>query len=308
MKAISVSVPGSIMLMGEHAVLFGEPAIACAIDKYIHIQLTPRNDDGVNIESALASHQTRLRQIKSHPALTFVMAAISQLERTLPAGFELTIESEFAHTVGLGSSAAVTAGVVAALHAYAQLPMDTEALFDRALSVVHEVQQGRGSGSDLVASIQGGLVAYRMHPKTITALSGQPVLGLYYAGYKTPTPEVLKQVETKTAAFPELYSELYRLMGQVTEQAIAAIESSDWTAVGRLMNTYQGLLDALGVNDAVLSEMVYQLRQEQSVLGAKISGSGLGDCVVSLGGAPKLQWNEQIPVAISERGVSVEYH
>jgi len=296
------------MLMGEHSVLSGEQAIACAVNKYIHVGLIPRDDDEVRIESALALHQTRLRQIKSHPALTFVMAAISQLERSLPAGFDLTIESEFSHTVGLGSSAAVTAAVVSALHAYAQLPMDTDALFDRALAVVHEVQQGRGSGTDLVASIQGGLVAYRVAPRTIRALSGLPQLGLYYAGYKTPTPEVLKRVESEAQLFPALYRSLYRLMGQVTEEAITAIEQQHWSAVGRLMNTYQGLLDALGVNDAALSEMVYQLRQDQAVQGAKISGSGLGDCVVTLGAAPVLQWYEQIPVGISERGVTVEYH
>ncbi|MFW1677888.1 mevalonate kinase [Pontibacter sp. JAM-7] len=307
MQTIKLSVPGSIMLLGEHAILFGEQAVACAVDKYIHITLTPRSDRLVQVDSALGQHQTCLEQLAPHASLSFVMAAIRQVQSELPAGFTLKIESEFSHTVGLGSSAAVTAGTVAALHAYAGLSLEPVELFDRALAAVHEVQQGRGSGTDLVASIYGGLVAYRFAPREIVPLAAAPQLGLYYAGYKTPTPEVLRAVEHQSAQCPVLYKQLYRLMGETSQQSIAAIQSAQWAVVGRTMNLYQGLLDALGVNDATLSDMIYRLRGFPEVLGVKISGSGLGDCVVTLGAAPELTGYEQIPIAVSRQGVSIEF-
>jgi len=66
-------------------------------------------------------------------------------------------------------------------------------------------------------------------------------------------------------------------------------------------------MDALGVNDATLSEMIWRLRAQPTILGAKISGSGLGDCVLGLGelSAP-LPW-ESIPVSVAPTGVEIKY-
>ena len=302
---INVSVPGSVMLMGEHAVLFGQPALACAVDKYIHIELEPSQDGLVSIESALAEYTSSLKELKSDPRLSFVLQAIRNVAQELPSGFKLTIRSEFSHTVGLGSSAAVTAGVVAALAAFSGVPTDADSLFEQSLKVVHQVQDGRGSGSDLVASIYGGIVYYVVQPREVRKITAAPEIDLFYAGYKTKTPDVLRHVEHLTNTSPEIYSELYQLMGAVTRQAESAIKSSDWERFGTLMNTYQGLLDALGVSDHAISDIVYRLRESPEVKGCKISGSGLGDCVISLGiGEVDLPY-ERIPVAISEQGIRI---
>jgi mevalonate kinase len=66
-------------------------------------------------------------------------------------------------------------------------------------------------------------------------------------------------------------------------------------------------MDALGVNDAKLSEMIYQLRADNRVQGAKISGSGLGDCVISLGLPGDAAGLQAIAVQASERGVEVGF-
>ena len=73
------------------------------------------------------------------------------------------------------------------------------------------------------------------------------------------------------------------------------------------MNVAQGLMDAIGVNNAMLATLVHGLREDPAVLGAKISGSGLGDCVVALGRPARMDsaWAE-IPVQIGAEGVSVE--
>ncbi len=306
---IKVSAPGSIMLMGEHAVLFGHRALACAVDKYLRIELQPLAGSEVVIDSALAQYCGSLEQLPPEPRLGFVLAAVRRLTPRLPAGFRLSIRSEFAHTVGLGSSAAVTAAVTAALLAYAsgEAPGKTE-LFDLALAIVHEVQGGRGSGTDLAASIHGGLIGYTVQPRQVTPLAGLPPISLYYAGYKTPTPEVLTRVEARSRTQPAIYTELYRLMHQTTLAAEQAIEAQQWPALGQLMNIYQGLLDALGVCDRTIADMVQRLRQSERIYGAKISGSGLGDCVVALGQDAALTMPyEAIPVAVSAKGVEVEF-
>ena len=300
---IKVSVPGSIMLMGEHAVLFGHRALACAVDKYIHLELQPRNDGRLVIDSALAQYDQPLAELPDDPALTFVLAAVRILASQLPGGATLTIRSEFSHTVGLGSSAAVTVAAVAALRRYAGLGTERAMVFNDALAVVHKVQ-GRGSGTDLAASVYGGLIGYTVEPRQVSRLPGLPPVCLHYAGYKTRTPDVLARVEEYSRSQSELYSELYQLMHQTTLAAERAINEEDWVELGKLMNIYQGLMDALGVCDATIADMIYRLRKAPGMLGSKISGSGLGDCVIGLGVAQiENMPYEAIPVAVSPTGV-----
>lgn len=304
---IEVTAPGSIMLMGEHAVLFGEPALACAVDARLAVELRPRDDRQVLIDSALGHYHGSLDALTPMPALAFVLAVIERYRAQLTHGFELVIRSGFSHTVGLGSSAAVTAAATAALACYAGAETDARALFDNALAAVHQVQQGRGSGTDLAASIHGGVIAYRLQPRELRPLPGCPPLALYYSGYKLKTPEVLARVEQRARHQPQLYRSLYRLMGQTTRAAEQALQAQDWPALGELMNVYQGLMDALGVCDATLAEMVYRLREEPAVHGSKISGSGLGDCVLALGQVASVPRWQPIPVSVAATGVEIRH-
>ncbi|WP_415892123.1 mevalonate kinase [Neptuniibacter sp. PT8_73] len=309
LNRIKVTVPGSIMLMGEHAVLFGHKALACAVDKYIHIELEAISARELVIDSALAQYQSPLSDLVADDRLSFVLAAVAMYADRLPSGIKITIRSEFSHTVGLGSSAAVTAGVVAAIASFVKDETDLGSLFDRSLAVVHQVQDGRGSGTDLVASIFGSIVSYRVEPREIKALPALPNISLYYAGYKTKTPDVLKHVEDLARYSPELYQQIYQLMGSVTDNAEKEIAKQDWQQLGQLMNNYQGLMDALGVADKAICDIVYTLRQSEHITGAKISGSGLGDCVIALGSDPDLSIAyEQIPVSVSAQGVSIEHY
>ncbi|WP_268239404.1 mevalonate kinase [Amphritea balenae] len=312
---LTVSAPGSLMLMGEHSVLFGQPALACAVDKRMTVQLLPRTDRIVTVDSALSCYSASLDDLKPDAELSFVLTAIKRQLHELPAGFDLKISSEFSHTVGLGSSAAVTAAMVTALQAYCGNDCsDQLALFNEALAVVHQVQDGRGSGTDLVAAVYGGVVSYTLADADkevgprIKALSGLPDISLFYVGYKMKTPDVLKYVEQLYQQQPELYDAIYRLMGQTTMQAETAVDNADWSGFAQLMNIYQGLMDALGVNDQKLAHIIYSLRQQDTVQAAKISGSGLGDCVLALGLAASIEGPyEQIPVTVSAKGVMVEY-
>lgn len=304
---IRASAPGSIMLMGEHAVLRGALAIACAVDRYIHVELRPGDDDRVCVDSALGVYESTLGELAESSELQFVIAALRQWRSHLASGFELKITSEFSHRVGLGSSAAVVAALTVVLDRFAGTGFSTEQLFDSALKVIHQVQNGRGSGTDLAASLYGGVIAYRVEPRELIPLKGLPTLSLWYVGYKMKTPDVLELVETKRQRYPELYDGLDRLMEQCSLNARAAVDNSDWNALGELMNVYQGLMDALGVCDGNLAELVYRLRSAEGVLGAKISGSGLGDCVVALGSAKvgDLRF-EEIPIGLSARGTESE--
>lgn len=303
---IRVSAPGSLMLFGEHAVLHGKRALVCAVSSRLTVRLTPRSDRRVRIESSLGRHETSLDAPEPSIPFRFVMAALAHGRAGLPGGFDLAIDSEFPPTVGLGSSAAVTVAALAALDAHAGRATEREALVRAAREVIRHVQ-GAGSGADAAASVFGGIVAYRAEPPAIRRIAQTPPLTLVYSGAKMPTPEVIRRVEAARTAMPTVFNAIYEAMNLVAEEATAAIEQANWTRTGALMNVAQGLMDAIGVNNAALASIVHALRADPAVLGAKISGSGLGDCVVALGRParpdPSLQ---EIPVSISPEGLIVE--
>ncbi|MEM5530152.1 galactokinase family protein [Gammaproteobacteria bacterium AS21] len=317
---ITVSAPASVMLMGEHAVVKGYKAIACALDKRIEVNLIPRKDRLINIDSAVAKYHGHLDELVINNELSFVLTAIALEKEQLEYGFDLVIRAQFAHTLGLGSSAAVTVATIKALALYSGQSINETQHLEKSLAVVHRVQK-RGSGTDLAASIYGGVIAYQITTdsnttafKTIVErLPMLPEIALYYVGYKTTTAVVLAKVAEQENQFSELYANIYKMMGYITLNAIQACKQQSWRKLGQLMNMYQGQMDSLGVSDRALSDIIYRLRAdhreipEQSgdaVLGAKISGSGLGDCVISLGNTEReLQDYQTIEITITSEGV-----
>jgi len=236
------------------------------------------------------------------------MVAAIQLSRSqLKLGFDLKVTSEFSDQVGLGSSAAVTASTVACLLSFCGEPVSNEQVFKRALDAVHKVQCGRGSGTDLAASIWGGLIAYEMRGTKVRPLKGTPDIDLFYVGYKMKTPDVIALVNQRADTDPTIYATIYQLMGQVTHATEQAIQAADWRRVGQLMDQYSGLMDALGVCDANLADLQCRVRLQSGVLGAKISGSGLGDSVISLGLTnPSEIPYQHLPVSIHSEGLKQE--
>ncbi|MGI0120432.1 mevalonate kinase family protein [Zooshikella sp. RANM57] len=290
------SVPGSIMLMGEHAVLQGKRALVCAVNRHIFASLIPRNDCQVCIQSALASCQFNLNQrskftsLKQLKTLRFVLKTIQHFYEALPGGFELTITSDFSHHLGLGTSAAVTVATTTVLQQWLtsdKQPLDKMKVYRTAKKIVLAVQ-GVGSGADVAASVFGAVVVYQLDPLFIEQLICAPApLILVYSGYKTPTVDVVAKVYASRLSRALAMAELDEAIDQYTKFAIDAYNKSDWVTMGLLMNKHQQALVSMGVSDATLNELIECLTAHTGVYGAKISGSGLGDCVVGLGHIPK---------------------
>src|SRR3990167_7396944 len=112
----NASAPGSLMLLGEYAVLHGKPALVCAVDKRINVILTPRRDTTITIHSELlGDYQTDLLQLKIEKPFHFVLGALKHNQAKLKRGCDIEINSAFSDKVGLGSSAAVTIATLAAI-------------------------------------------------------------------------------------------------------------------------------------------------------------------------------------------------
>lgn len=302
--SFEVSAPGSLMLLGEYAVLHGKPALVCAIDKRIKVTLVPRHDQQITIASSLGQHATHLNQLTITPPFQFVLATINKFKKKMKFGCDITISSEFSDKMGFASSAAVTVATVTALSEWLKISMSQLELVRKARSIIREVQ-GVGSGADVAACVFGGIIAYRAAPLKIEKLSHSYPITVMYSGSKTPTVEAIKRVGEFFSHQPNLYKQICKLIATCVNQARREIDRSEWEKVGKIMNIQQGLMQSLGVSSPVLDGIVYTLREQKTILGAKISGSGFGDCVVALG---EVNGNalSTIPVQITQKGVLCE--
>ncbi len=298
------------MLFGEHGVLQGKPAIVAAANTRIQVTLTPRDDGNIHIDAGeLGQLTTTIDDLDAQPPFQFVIEALLFCQNLLPSGCDLRITSEFPHTVGLGSSAAVTVACIGVLNHWLELGFDKVAIYKLGLHIIQKVQ-GLGSGADVAASVFGGIVAYT--PPDIEPLSVDMPVSLIYCGYKTPTVDVVNTVATAAANEPDKFTQLYDDIGTGVQNAHTYLSAQDWPALGQEMDRHFRFQQQLGVSDPTLEAIIQRLAGIDGIHGAKISGSGLGDCVVACGVTPDdavfadIPGAKVIPVTIAKEGLVCE--
>ncbi|WP_321326567.1 GHMP kinase [Thiomicrorhabdus sp.] len=306
--------PANTMILGEHSVVYGHPALACAVNQFVKITWHARADNALNIYSALGQHHTQIDAISLHPKLNFAVAALQAFQYQLPHGLDIHIESEFSSTIGLGSSAAVLAAMLSGLNTICQTKHELIALFTIGHKIIIDIQ-GRGSGTDLAASLSGGAIYFQPKNEThkhpvIKKITVELPIQLFYCGYKTPTAVVLQQVAEAWQNKPAELSMLYRAMAKTTRTGFEALQNNTFSDFYQACKKYQQLMTELGVNDSTLQTIIDLLTSCPSIDAAKISGSGLGDCVLAIGvldncsteTSNRLNNYQQISVNICEKG------
>lgn len=289
--------PGKIYLFGEHAVVYGEPAIPCAIERRACVSVTQRNSSGLRVQADDLSLDGFTVEYTGDTADTpdidapepLIEAAMGYVDEAVKqardaaaapdAGFDVSIESELPLGAGLGSSAAVVVAAIDAATRELGTVLSPEALADRAYRVEHAVQDGDASRADTYCSAVGGAV--RVEGDTTTRI-GTPELPIVvgYDGGAGDTGELVAGVR-RLRDRHEFAAETIATIGAVTRRGEAALREPDLETVGTLMNFNHGLLAALGVSSRSLSSMVWAAR-DAGALGAKLTGAGGNGCIVAL--------------------------
>lgn len=300
------SAPGKVYLFGEHAVVYGEPAVPCAIERRARVAAEPREDDRVRVEARDLTldgftvewgGSTDQRPDLDAPstlveaAMGYIDEAVAQARDALgdpEAGFDITVESDIPLGAGLGSSAAV---VVAAIDAAVRAcggSIDPEELADRAYRAEHTVQDGQASRADTFCSAMGGAVRVEGDDTRVIDAPSLPfVIG--YDGGAGDTGELVAGVRELRERY-DFAADTVETIGDITRQGESLLEQADPDAdpsdklladLGDLMDFNHGLLEALGVSSRSLDTMVWAAR-EAGAHGAKLTGAGGGGCIVAL--------------------------
>lgn len=282
---LSAASPAKFILFGEHAVVYGEPAIAVAIELRLTISASAAKDFTVDGQPLDA---------RSH---SFIKGAID-LGYKGPAA-ALRTRSEIPRASGLGSSAAVVVATLAALRRFGgATSLEEEELARTAFEVEYTVQ-GRASPTDTSVCTHGHAIMlakdrregllwhikkadkewfiHHLNTPEMTFVVGNTG---EHSGTKEMVGKVRRYYE-KSGLARELIAEI----GTITVDGAKALQRGDRVELGRLMDLNHKRLVSLGASSTKLDKLVEACRPHS--YGAKLTGKGGGGCMVALTDKPK---------------------
>lgn len=272
--------PGKLILFGEHAVVYGHPAVAMAVDRGTTVRLTPC--EGPRRVRAAAMDDPRL------PAA---------LDAVLPReGLDVRIETELPVGRGMGSSASLAIALVRAQAAWQGRTASMEECVEQGFRL-ERLFHGNPSGLDHTVSARGGAVRYRRGPEglVIEELHLGPLpLVVLDTGRAGNTAELVAGVAARRPGVDPLLERI----GALVDEVIPALQRGDLPAIGRAMQENQRLLVGIGVSSPEIEALV-AFAMEHGSLGAKLAGAGGGGVVIALHPRP-----EELVAAAGGAGVA----
>lgn len=258
------SAAGKVIVLGEHAVVYGKRALALPIPHAVTAKVTAATGDIDPYRRAI------LERLREELALDVEEFGV-EVSCRLPLG------------MGLGSSAAIAVAIIRAVSSAHDLGLDDDRVNSIALSC-EELAHGTPSGIDntiatfavpMLFNNADGLRFEELQlvesPPMLIAFSSQPGL----------TQAQVSAVSARRAQQPKHYAAVFDAMDDLSVAGAAALQRKDYVELGALMNICHGLLNAIEVSTAEIEYLV-DLARSAGAAGAKLTGAGGGGAVLIL--------------------------
>ena len=281
--------PGKVILLGEHAVVYGRPAIAVPVTEVqagVTVEDTAERgvivcapDIGCTLDASSAP--------EDEPLCLTVRNTLSHLGLSVEdVRLRVTVQSSIPVASGLGSGAAVATAIVRALGAHLGRPLDTATVSALAYRT-EEIHHGTPSGIDnTVVAYARPVYFCRGGPSAAPTMDTFEVarpfwLAIADTGIPSLTKVTVADVRAAWQRDPERYEGLFDQIGAVADAARRAIEDGDVQNLGLLMNTNQRLLRQLDLSAPELETLI-DVALNEGAGGAKLSGGGRGGNVIAV--------------------------
>ena len=268
---------GKVIVMGEHAVVYGYPALAAGIPAGLTLRAEASPEPGAPMRLRIPAWDLdlRLEPDSDHPVARAALEVLGFCDGPL-RGWTIEGDGELPPGAGLGSSAALTV-------ALARLALGPEA--DVATVVEASMQgerifHGEPSGIDSEVAARGGLLRFVRGepPEAVVAGPGLRLL-VVPSGIERRTAAQVAEVRRRHDRYGPVIRPALDALGIATSACIDAVKSSDFATLGELFTIAHGLLGAIGVSSPALDELCSTARSA-GALGAKLTGAGGGGCIV----------------------------
>lgn len=303
MPIIFAKAPGKVILFGEHAVVYGQPAIAIPINK---INTTARVFPNPDVQQNLIHIQAPDIQLNTdlsklpddHPIACAVQLAIKSAQVDRVPALTLQITSTIPMSAGMGSSAATSIAIIRALTDFLGHPLPADEISQLAFEV-EKLQHGTPSGIDNTVIAHDKPIFYGQNEPIQFLLVEEPTHWIIAdSGEKTPTFETVSSVRERFNSDPETYQEIFEKIGKITHDARRSLIKGEVNQLGSLMNENHQLLKSIGVSSPKLDDLI-STAKGAGAAGAKLSGGGCGGNIIALASPESV---DQIENALCKAG------
>ena len=277
------SAPGKIILFGEHAVVYGRPALAVPVTQvHADVEVTDTDSAGIWVDAPDIDLHAELNTLPSDHPIAAVIHNLFFLSRVSPfPTINIKITSTIPVASGLGSGAAVTVALTRALSTHINYAMTDEQVNAFAYEI-EKLHHGTPSGIDNTVITYAKPVYFVKGQAIETFKVGQPfTIVIGDTGVSAPTKESVGDVRKLWEADKTKWESLFDKVGELVKEARNSIESGKTKELGMLMNQNHTVLQELTVSSPELDKLVSAARTA-GALGAKLSGGGRGGNMIAL--------------------------
>lgn len=270
---ITVSVPSKVHLLGEHAVVYGKPALLAAISKRISVTISSSKRKQIQGAQIYGKEIKQLLEILEKEIQK--RTKFKKIET-----YSIKIRSQVHVGSGLGSSAALSAGFTAALLTFLKIPWDNKTVFETAYKG-EKFFHGNPSGGDLATVIEGGFLWYRKDFEFLKIFSPLPFKPHKNIGQfilinsgkpKESTRDMVEKVAQFKITFPQKTQALFNSQEELTKQMVIALKEGDQDCLIECIKLGERNLEKLGVVGRKAQSLVRMIEKLGGA--AKITGGG----------------------------------
>ena len=276
--------PGKVILFGEHAVVYGRPAIAVPVTQVEATADVEPGDagQGTIIVAPDLGRRIQLRDaVQDEPLARIVRLTLAQIKTEAEPDLTITVTSTVPVARGMGSGAAVSTAIVRALSRYFSCWLSSRAISDLVFET-EVLYHGTPSGIDnTVISFEKPIYFVKDEGWEVFWVGEPLLLAIADTGVVSSTREVVADLRRRHQAAPTRHSAAFDQIGEIVVAARASIEQGQVETLGQLMDQNHALLQRLGVSCPELDRLVATARSG-GALGAKMSGAGWGGNMIAL--------------------------
>jgi mevalonate kinase len=283
----TAAAPGKLILLGEHAVVYGRPALAVPVHAVKATATVWPAASPLVITSRVVGNLTEPTwrvavdtAPDTDPLATAARTTLDRLGSQALPSWSIEITSDIPVARGMGSSAAVAVAVVRVIAKAAGVDLDHSAVAAAAFEA-ERCTHGTPSGIDNTVIAWERPICFRQGQGTPLPLPVPLYLMVADSGQRGATSELVAGVRIRRGARPEVYEAWFNQIERLVNGASAALAAGDLARVGRAMDSNHLVLQAMQLSTPELDNLIAAARYA-GALGAKLSGAGGGGVIVAL--------------------------